>query len=380
VKRSTERILTTHTGSLPRPPDLARIAEDRDQRSLRDDPAFEGQVKDAVADVVSKQARAGIDVLNDGEVSKRGFTHYITERVTGFDGQPRPQPPFREMAMFPEFYGATMPFVQGGPPCTGPITWCGDESVKRDIANLTAALRTVPSEEAFMSAVSPGQVWFNFPNDYYPSDEAYVLALSDAMRNEYRAIVGAGFVLQLDGPELAMSWGRPEFADKTFKDYRKFVALHIEAINHALEGIPPDRVRMHVCWGNSERPHVHDIPLAEIIDTVYRAKVGALVVEGANPRHGHEWKTFKEHPLPEGMIIIPGVVDTLTNFVEHPELIAQRIDRLANIVGGENVIAGTDCGFSTNVRAQPRVHPTVAWAKLQSLAEGAKLASKALQK
>jgi 5-methyltetrahydropteroyltriglutamate--homocysteine methyltransferase len=275
--------------------------------------------------------------------------------------------------MFPEYYESVVPHVHAA--CNGPIGWRGDEHILRDIADLKAAVQNISPAGVFMPAVSPGQVCHNFPNDYYPTHEAYIFAVADAMKHEYRAIVEAGFVLQIDSPDLALSWNTPEFADKSFDDYRKFVALHIEVINHALEGIPSDRVRLHVCWGNAERPHVRDVPMAEIIDVVYRAKVDAISFEGANPRHAHEWKIFKDHPLPEGKIIIPGVIDTLTNFVEHPELVAERIERYASIVGNENVIAGTDCGFSTQVRSKPRVHPTVAWAKLRTLAEGAKLTS-----
>jgi 5-methyltetrahydropteroyltriglutamate--homocysteine methyltransferase len=230
----------------------------------------------------------------------------------------------------------------------------------------------------FLPAVSPGQIWFNFPNDYYPTDEAYIYAVADALKHEYRAIVEAGFLLQLDSPELAMAWNRVEFAEKTFADYRQFVVHHIAAINYALEGIPADRVRLHLCWGNGERPHVRDCPIVEFIDIIYTVHAEALSFEGANPRHAHEWKIFTDHPLPEDKLIIPGVIDSLTNVVEHPALVAERIGRYAKIVGKERVIAGTDCGFSTGVRAQPRVHPTVAWAKLQALAEGAALATQQL--
>jgi 5-methyltetrahydropteroyltriglutamate--homocysteine methyltransferase len=287
-------------------------------------------------------------------------------------------PPSTEARLFPEYYQSTAATDEDNASCNGPITWRGDEYVRSDIANLKATLRTATPTEVFMSAVSPGQVCHNFMNDYYATHEKYVFAVADALKYEYRAIVEAGFVLQLDSPDLALTWGNPEYAGKTFAEYRKLVALHIDLINHALEGIPADRVRVHLCWGNAEKPHVHDIPIAEIIDVVYRANVGAILFEGANPRHAHEWKIFKDHPLPDGKIIMPGVIDTLTNFVEHPELVAERIERYANIVGRENVIAGTDCGFSTRVRSKLRVHPTVVWAKLQSLSAGAKLASEQL--
>jgi 5-methyltetrahydropteroyltriglutamate--homocysteine methyltransferase len=229
-----------------------------------------------------------------------------------------------------------------------------------------------------MPAVSPGQIWLNFQNEYYPSDEAFILAAASALSNEYRTIVDAGFVLQLDDPGLAMGWNRGEFADKTFNDYRRVVAQHVEAINAALNGIPSERVRLHVCWGNGEWPHVRDVPLAEIVDLLFQANAQAIYVEGANPRHGHEWQVFKQHRLPEGKVLIPGVIDTVTNFVEHPDLVAERIARYAQVVGKENVIAGTDCGFGTSARSQPRVHPTIAWAKLQTLSEGARRATELL--
>jgi 5-methyltetrahydropteroyltriglutamate--homocysteine methyltransferase len=218
----------------------------------------------------------------------------------------------------------------------------------------------------------------NFPNDYYPSDEAFVMAVAEALRNEYRAIVDAGFVLQLDDPGLAMGWNRLEFADSSIEDYRRVVAQHIEAINYALQGIPPERVRLHTCWGNQELPHVRDIPLAAIIDLLYGANVEGISVEASNPRHAHEWAVFKDHPFPDGKVLLPGVIDSVTNFVEHPDLVAERIIRFADVVGKENVIADTDCGFGTAVRMQPRVHPSIVWAKLQSLVEGARLASERL--
>jgi 5-methyltetrahydropteroyltriglutamate--homocysteine methyltransferase len=376
MKRSTDRILTTHTGSLPRPAELVARMAGRDQRELVTTPEFDLQVATAVTDVVRRQRAAHIDIVSDGEMSKSGFSTYITERISGFDGAERAQPPSVEVGMFPEYYADVPPTPH--PVCTGDITWRGDAGVERDIANFKAALAQVSVTEAFMPSVSPGQVCFNFPNDHYRSEEAYLFAVADAMKHEYRKIVDAGLLLQIDSPDLALCWGRPEFAGKAYGDYRTQVEQHVAAINHALHGIPADRVRLHVCWGNAERPHVRDVPIAEIIDVVYRARVGALLFEGANPRHAHEWKIFREHPLPNGKIIVPGVIDTLTNFVEHPELVAERIERYAGIVGRENVIAGTDCGFSTRVRSKPRVHPTVAWAKLQSLAEGARLASQRL--
>jgi 5-methyltetrahydropteroyltriglutamate--homocysteine methyltransferase len=282
-----------------------------------------------------------------------------------------------ECSLFPEFYAdmGLAPSRLQFPTCNGPIEWRGPEFIQRDIAVLRQATQGVAPEEVFMTAVSPGQIWLNFANDYYPSDEAYVFAAAAALGHEYRAIVDAGFVLQLDDPGLAMGWNRAEFGDRTLDDYRQVLAQHVGAINHALHGIPPERVRLHVCWGNNEAPHVRDIPLGEIVDLLFQVNAQGLSVEGANPRHGHEWRVFEDHPLPAGKLLIPGVIDTVTNFVEHPDVVADRIVRYARVVGRENVVAGTDCGFGTFARSKPRVHPTVAWAKLKTLTEGAHRAS-----
>jgi 5-methyltetrahydropteroyltriglutamate--homocysteine methyltransferase len=250
--------------------------------------------------------------------------------------------------------------------------------VQQDIENLTAALQGIAAADAFLTAASPGVVWFSMENEYYPSREAYVFAVADAMKDEYRAIYEAGFVLQVDCPDLAMGWNHPTFASATIDDFRRVVEMHVEALNYALGGIPSDRVRLHLCWGNYEGPHVRDIPLVRIWDLVLKARADAFSFEGANPRHGHEWKLFQEVKLPEGKILIPGVLDSTTNFVEHPELVAERIVRYAGLVGRENVIAGTDCGFSTFARSALTVHPTVTWAKFQALTEGARLASEQL--
>ncbi|MBV9324138.1 MAG: cobalamin-independent methionine synthase II family protein [Chloroflexi bacterium] len=380
MKRSTDRILTTHTGSLPRPGDLVSMVEGRDQQELRDNSAFEQRVKSAVREVVRQQADSHVDVINDGEVSKVGYSTYITERLTGFEGTDRPSRPQVEVASFPEFYeqrptgGA---FVKR-PVCTGPITWHGDALVRRDIDNLKAALQGVPAADQFMTAASPGVVWNFLENDYYKDDEAYVFAVADAMKHEYRAIVDAGFVLQLDAPDLAMGWNRYVFKDSSIEDFRSVAEMHVDAMNHALQDIPSDRVRLHLCWGNFEGPHVRDIPLARILDIALKTHAQALSFEGANPRHEHEWKVFKDQKLPDGTILIPGVLDSTTNFVEHPELIAERITRYADVVGRENVMAGTDCGFSTFARSQLTVHPSVTWAKFEAMAEGARLASEQL--
>jgi 5-methyltetrahydropteroyltriglutamate--homocysteine methyltransferase len=311
-------------------------------------------------------------------MGRTGFSSYATERLSGFDGPPRAMPAQVERALFPEFYADLAPAPQARPvfpACNGPITWRGPEFIQRDLATLREALRDVSPEEVFMSAVSPGQIWLSFPNEYYQSDEDYVFAAAEALSNEYRAIVEGGFIVQLDDPGLAMGWNRAEFAQRSVDEYRHVVAQHVAAINHALRGIPADRVRLHVCWGNAEWPHVRDIPLAEIIDVLFEVNAQAIYVEGANPRHGHEWRVFESHQLPDSKVLIAGVIDTVTNFVEHPDLVAQRIMQYATVLGKENVIAGTDCGFGTFARSQPRVHPTIAWAKLQSLAEGARRAT-----
>jgi len=377
MKRSTDRILTTHAGSLPRPPRIVELVEGRDQREVLAQQGAAQLIAQAVTDSVRRQADIGIDVPSDGEMGRVGFSAYVTERLTGFDGPPRAMSPQVERSMFPEFYEESMagPTRLRFPACNGPIAWRGPEGIQRDIAMFKSALEGVWPTDAFMPAVSPGQIWLNYSNDYYASDSDFVSAAATALSNEYRAIVDAGFVLQLDDPGLAMGWNRAEFAQKSLDDYRRVVEEHVAAINHALDGIPPDRVRLHVCWGNGEWPHVRDVPLAEIVDLLFEANAEALYVEGANPRHGHEWRVFEEHKLPPGKVLIPGVIDTVTNFVEHPDLVAERIVRYAQVVGKENVLAGTDCGFGTFARSQPRVHPTIAWAKLESLAEGARRAS-----
>jgi 5-methyltetrahydropteroyltriglutamate--homocysteine methyltransferase len=385
MKRSTERVLTTHTGSLPRPLELLEVLEGHDQREARRHPEYAGRVEDAVKRAVRGQSDAGIDVLTDGEMGRVAFSWYATERLSGFDGQRRSVMQRVEPLMFPEYYADQQAFSLELPACNGPITWRGPEYIQQDIANLKAAVEGLRQaqperrvEEVFMPAVSPGQIWLNFANDFYPSDEAFVMAAAEALRNEYRAIVEAGFVLQLDDPGLAMGWNRLEFKDRSLDDYRKVLEQHVEAINYAIDGLPADRIRLHTCWGNGEAPHVRDIPLAEIIDILYRVNAEGLSVEGANPRHAHEWSVFEQHPLPEGKVLIPGVIDTVTNFVEHPDLVAERIERFAGVVGKERVIASTDCGFGTAARSRARVHPSIAWAKLETLVEGARRASERL--
>ena len=381
MKLSTERILTTHTRSLPRPASLLAALSALDQRAVPDETAFEAEVQRAVTEVVRRQVETGIDVINDGEMSKVSYSTYVTDRLTGFEGESRPRPPHVEFTAFPEYYGRPGGVLGSSaaktPACTGPITWQGTEQVQRDIEHFKAALQGVRVEDTFMSAASPGVVWYFLENHYYPSHEAYIQALAEALKEEYNAIHRAGFLVQVDCPDLAGGWNRPQFADASLDEFRKLVELHVEALNYALAEIPPDRLRMHVCWGNYEGPHTRDVPIAQIIDLLLKARPMAISFEAANPRHEHEWKVFQDVKLPEGKVLIPGILDSTTNFVEHPELVAERIARYARLVGRENVIAGTDCGFST-FAGSTQVHPTITWVKFQALTEGARLASEQL--
>ena len=374
----SERVLTTHTGSLPRPPDLVPLLYAREAGQLTDESTFQARVRQAVQEVVQRQAEAGVDIVSDGEMGKVAYSTYVTERLSGFEGEPIPRPANLDRRAFPgleERPGPTAATMRT-PTCNGPIAWRGDAQVQRDIDNLLTAAREAgkAADQVFLTSASPGVVWYFLTNTYYPSHEAYVAAIADAMRYEYRAIHAAGILLQLDCPDLAGGWNRADFEHAEYAEFRKLVELHVEALNHALEGIPAERVRMHVCWGNYNGPHVRDIPLREIIDLLLRARPAFLSFEGANPRHEHEWTVFEDVKLPDGKVILPGVLDSTTNFVEHPELVAQRIIRYAQLVGRENVIASSDCGFSTFAGSQS-VHPLVTWKKLESLAEGARLAS-----
>ncbi len=377
MKTSTERILTTHTGSLPRPPGLP-IAGLLDPSSSRT--PSEAELRDAVAATVKAQVDAGVDVINDGEVSKPSYATYVTERLEGFGGS---APLFRPMELeeFPEWaqrLGWADP--EASPlttvACVGPVAYKGKAAVDADIANLRAATKESGAADVFMSAASPGVIAIFQPNQYYKSDEEYVGALADAMKEEYDAIHQAGFVLQLDCPDLAMGWNVARLGE-TPEGFQRVLAQHVEAINHATRDIPSEQLRMHLCWGNYEGPHNHDVPLADIIGGVLKARPAAISFEGANPRHEHEWTVFEQVKLPDGKKIIPGVVDSTTNYIEHPELVAQRIVRYAHLVGRENVFAGSDCGFAT-FAAMLTVDPKVTWAKLAAMAEGARLASRDL--
>jgi 5-methyltetrahydropteroyltriglutamate--homocysteine methyltransferase len=377
MKRSTERFLTTHTGSLPRPDDLVRVMFAKEEGVPVDPATLKLRIRSAVAAIVERQVEAGIDVVNDGEMSKPSYATYIKDRLDGFGGEGHPLI-YQDLVDFPMFarrvFGDPGRARRKTPGCNGPISVRDQSAAETDVENLQAALAEVNAQEAFLSAASPGVISLFFHNDHYPSDEAYLYAIAEAMRPEYETIAKAGFILQIDCPDFAM--GRHiQYADLSIAEFRNKARLHIEVLNHALANIAADRLRLHLCWGNYEGPHHCDVPLKDIIATVFLAKPNGLSFEAANPRHAHEWTVFEDVKLPEGKVLIPGVIESKTNFIEHPELIAQRIGRYARLVGRENVIAGSDCGYGTWV-GQAAVDPGVVWAKLASLAEGARLASR----
>jgi len=383
MKRSSERILTTHTGSLPRPADLLPLLRAKEDGEPLDAAALAARVKAAVAATVRRQIDTGIAIVNDGEMSKPSYATYVKDRMSGFEGSERSAAiRGRDMLDFPDYARASAGGMGAAgvhikrPACTGPIAYRDKDALRIDLDNLKAALPGTNPAESFMSAASPGVVTFFLSNKYYPSHEAYLRAIAEAMRTEYEAIVAAGFVLQVDCPDLAMS-RHVHYKELSLADFRKTIELHIEALNHALVNVPAERVRVHLCWGNYEGPHNHDVPLREIIDIVLKARAQAISYEASNPRHEHEWAVFKNVKLPPDKILIPGVIDSVTNFVEHPELVAQRIGNLARVVGRENVIAGTDCGFGT-IAGSSAVDGAIAWAKMQSMVEGAQIASKEL--
>jgi len=376
--RSTGRFLTTHTGSLPRPDDLVRMMYAKEGGVPVERPALAARVRAAVAEVVEKQVAAGIDLVNDGEMSKPSYATYIKDRLDGFGGTGNTFV-YQDLAAFPKLqervFGDPGRSRRKTPACNAPIAVRDAAAAEADVANLKAAIGARPPEEAFMSAASPGVVSLFFRNDYYKDQETYLHAIAEAMRVEYEAVAGAGFVLQIDCPDLAM--GRHiQYADLALEEFRKRARQHVEALNHAVRNIPAEQLRMHLCWGNYEGPHHCDVPLADIVDIVLLAKPLAISLEAANPRHAHEWQLFERVRLPEGKVLIPGVIESKSNFIEHPELIAQRIARYANLVGRENVIAGSDCGYGTWV-GQAAVDADVVWAKLAALAEGARIATRA---
>ncbi len=371
------RILTTHVGSLPRPDDLLALIRAREQGGATDPVAFEARVRSAVEEVVRKQVTAGLDVVNDGEQGRPDYSTYIKDRLTGFEGESMPPIMGADMKDFPEFAARRQtPAFERRPTCSGPIAWRDFGAVETDIENLRRAVEKSGAERVFMTAVSPGQAARFLVNRYYPSHEAYIAALADVLKREYAAIVRAGFLLQLDCPDLG-SGRNNQFQHLTLPEFRKVAALHVEALNHAVAELPPDRMRLHVCWGNYEGPHHRDIPLRDILDILLTARPAGLSFEGANPRHAHEWKLFESVKLPDGKVLIPGVLDSTTNFIEHPELVAQRIVQYARLVGRDNVMAGVDCGFATFAE-RPLLDPRIAWAKLDAMVEGARLASREL--
>jgi 5-methyltetrahydropteroyltriglutamate--homocysteine methyltransferase len=385
MKRSTERILTTHVGSLIRPKPLQDILRAR-QKGEADERAYEQSLKESVAWVVRRQIEAGIDIVDDGEYGKNiSWSQYALERLSGFERRavPLEKNPFvagADRARFKEFY-AEMDASQGPSSdwdsvCVGPIAYTGLPALRRDIDDIKNALNGVDVAEAFLPVAAPASVIPDRKNKYYRNDEEMFQALAEAMRTEYRTIAASGLLLQLDDARAAVTYDRM-VPPASFADYRKWLTHQIEVLNHAVEGIPADRIRYHVCWGSWPGPHTTDVPLKDIVDILLKARVGAFLIEGANPRHEHEWKVWESVKLPDGKILIPGVISHATNIVEHPELVAERISRYARALGRENMIAGTDCGFAQGPFHR-RVHPSIQWAKLESLAEGAKLASREL--
>jgi 5-methyltetrahydropteroyltriglutamate--homocysteine methyltransferase len=388
MKRSTDHILVSHAGNLPRPDDLQELMA----AGASGEEAFNKRLPGAVAEVVKRQADIGVDVVNDGELSKvGGFSNYVRFRLGGleqreFKTKDEAAPmnvSGRDLREFPGFFaaglggfgrfGARIPGTAAANTrvyCTGPVEYIGQANVEADIRNFKAALEGL-DVEAYMPAIAPGTIEHWLFNDYYPNDEAFLFAIADAMHHEYKAITDAGFILQIDDPDLPDAW--QVFPDMSVDDYRRYAELRVEAINHALLGIPQDRVRLHVCWGSGHGPHKNDIPLRDIVDLILRVRAECFSVEAANPRHEHEWRVWQEVKLPEGKSLMPGVAGHVTDLVEHPRLIADRLIRYANIVGRENVLAGTDCGIGSRVG-----HPEIAWAKLEAMVEGARIATREL--
>lgn len=387
MKRSTDRILTTHVGSLIRPNELQDFLRLKQARKPYDEAAYQACLKQSVAEVVKRQAEAGIDVVSDGEFGKSiSWSQYVLERLSGFERRPikaETSNPFKrgaDRAKFSEFY-AELDAADGvattsDSVCIGPIKYTGQAELQRDIDNFKAALGSTKVEEAFLPVAAPASVIPDRKNEYYKNDDELLAAIGEAMRTEYRMIVDAGFLVQLDDARNAVTYDRM-VPPASFEDYRKWLGRQVEVINYAIEGIPQDRIRYHVCWGSWPGPHTTDVPLKDIVDLILKVRVGGYVIEGANPRHEHEWKVWKDAKLGAEQVLIPGVISHATNVVEHPELVAERIVRLANIVGRDSVIAGTDCGFAQGPFHR-RVHPSIMWAKLEAMAEGARIASREL--
>ena len=375
---ASERVRTTHTGSLPRPQVVLRMLMEKDGRQHVDEAANEALLAKAVGDCVDRQIAAGIDVVSDGEFSKPGYSTYVKDRLTGFGGEGRFPAP-ADLAEYPDYakriFGDQALSALQTPLCKGPITYRGTRAVEQDIVRFRGALRG--RTEGFLTAASPGVIAIFLQNEHYPNRDAYLEALSNAMRTEYQAIHDAGFMLQIDCPDLAMS-AHVGYAGLSAKELRKNIAMNVEALNAAVADIPPERMRIHLCWGNYEGPHHRDVELKEIIDIVLSARPSGISFVAANPRHEHEWKIWEGIRLPDDKVLIPGVIDSTTNFIEHPELVAERLLRFIQLVGAERVIGGTDCGFSTFAGLHT-VDPSIVWAKLEALAEGARLASRFLR-
>jgi 5-methyltetrahydropteroyltriglutamate--homocysteine methyltransferase len=375
MQRSSERILTTHVGSLPRTQAVTDVVFGR-AAGRPDEPGAAATITNAVKEVVRRQKDVGIDIVSDGEMSKISYATYVSERLAGFDGD-TPREPGQDLVEFPGLLkklaerGSTAKYRR--PRCVGPVRVKDTRPVATDLENLKSAVAASSPPAAFMNAASPGVVALFQPNDFYATQDDYLEALAEALRTEYEAIVAAGILLQIDAPDLGM--GRHTmYRDRTEEEFTALAAKHIEVLNHALRNVPADRVRMHVCWGNYEGPHHHDIPLARLLPVVLRAKPQALLFEAANPRHAHEWAVFEDVKLPEEKVLIPGVISSTTNYVEHPLLVAERLERLAGLVGRERVIGGSDCGYGTFAGFGP-VEPDIAYMKLAALVEGAKIAS-----
>jgi 5-methyltetrahydropteroyltriglutamate--homocysteine methyltransferase len=377
----SDRILTTHVGSLPRSKDVTDLVFAQERGEAVDPARFDAVIGAAVDDVVAQQVAAGIDLVSDGEMSKISYATYIKDRITGFDGD-SPRTPPKDLEMFPSFLerqakgGGTPTYRR--PKCVGPISVKSMAPLEADLAHMAAAMAAHSPVGGFMNSASPGVIALFQPNEHYPSQDAYLEALAEAMRPEYEAIVAAGLLLQVDSPDLGL--GRHMmYKDRSNAEYLRLIGGHVEALNHALRNVPADRVRMHVCWGNYEGPHCCDVEMGVILPTLMTAKPAGLLFETSNPRHQADWTYFAEmaHLIPEEKILIPGVIDSTTNFIEHPRVVAERIERYANIIGRERVIAGTDCGFST-FAGFGVVDPSIVWAKLKTLAEGAALASERL--
>ena len=379
MRTSTDRILTTHVGSLPRSQAVTDVLFGREHGTITDPKAAAQVIAEATVEVVKRQVAAGVDVVSDGEMSKITYATYIKDRITGFAGD-TPREPGQDLVEFPRILkrladsGATAKYQR--PRCVGEIRVRSLEPAQTDVQNMKAATAASTPTDAFLNAASPGVIALFQPNEFYKSQDDYLEAVAEAMRAEYELIVGAGLLVQIDAPDLAM--GRHTmYRDRSVEEFLNRAAKHIEVLNHALRNVPADRVRMHVCWGNYEGPHHHDVPLERLLPVVVRAKVGALLVEGANPRHAHEWAVFRDFRMPEDMIVVPGVISSTTNYIEHPLLVAERIGRYADLLGRERVIAGSDCGFGTFAGFGP-VDPDVTYLKLRSLAEGAAIASRRL--